>query len=868
MFKRIAQQLQQITNERFGILYGYGVEDSFLNDKGIEVNIHQSLYEELKLLGYEHIVFSSPHKALFYLDTQSKEFVPGQVKEDKTPLARHMSGFVDGPLGQYLYLRPEKKEREAPQQSLKTMGDPFLIKRLHNLMIKQESQKTAIVISQAETMLTEFTAQRMLAGYMGEWFRLPEGNHNLCLLIFSAMNKGQLLQLSSNLPVPEIRDQISNDSSGHSVFISEIAGPEKDEVQRLIYNLKEMGKLIEEDDVKEIAELIHAEGGNLHRWLRRLKTLEKIDLASLRTKGWFRVYKDQSIPAWEKLQQLTGLNEVKERISEIKAWLQIHSADPKRDKYLPNLHMIFMGNPGTGKTTVARLFGEILFEIRFLKRGHLIEATGKDLISDYVGGTAIKTNGLIDQALDGVLFIDEAYVLAETDRGGFGQEAVETLLTRLENDRSRLVVLLAGYPSRMRHFLDSNPGISRRFPKDNIFSFPDFEQHDLKNIFLQMLQERNLSLDTDAINAIDSVILGLFSQRDETFGNAGEMRNLVESLDRRRAIRIQKNKVTVDTPIIEEDISTKYRSFLVQEPPSVELILSELDQLTGLGQVKNHIKKLVYQLKYEQLRQQVDPTFEASQKLQHMVFVGNPGTGKTTVARLVGKIYHSLGLLRKGHCVEVARADLVAGYVGQTALKTTEKIKDALDGVLFIDEAYSLTQYSGNDYGQECVDALVKSMEDYRHRLVVIVAGYTAEMGNFINSNPGLSSRFSDPLPFEDFSESELRKILEDQAKNEKYILDPLAIDMACESLNSLKGNSPRQFGNARSVKNIFQQMKSSLAMRVVQSDIHSDSDIEKKEMITVLPEDVPMYSHLKRAKKESFPQNINLWGQRTDNLN
>jgi hypothetical protein len=141
-------------------------------------------------------------------------------------------------------------------------------------------------------------------------------------------------------------------------------------------------------------------------------------------------------------------------------------------------------------------------------------------------------------------------------------------------------------------------------------------------------------------------------------------------------------------------------------------------------------------------------------------------------------------------------------------------------------------------------------------------------MGNFINSNPGLSSRFSDPLPFEDFSESELRKILEDQAKNEKYILDPLAIDMACESLNSLKGNSPRQFGNARSVKNIFQQMKSSLAMRVVQSDIHSDSDIEKKEMITVLPEDVPMYSHLKRAKKESFPQNINLWGQRTDNLN
>ncbi len=867
MFNRIAQQLQQITSERFGILYGYGVEDSFLSDKGIEVDIHQSLYEELKLLGYEHIIFSSPHKALFYLDAQSKDSVTEQVEEDKAPSTRYMSEFFNGPLGQYLYLQPAKREKEVARQSLKNMGDPFLIKRLHNLMIKQESQKTAIVISQAETMLTVFTAQRMLAGYMGEWFRLPESNQNLCLLLFSATNKEQLLQLSINLPVPEIRNHISNDSSGQSVFISQVAGPEKDEILRLVHQLKKVGKFVEDNEVNEIVDLIRAEGGNLQRWLRRLKTLERIDLASLRTNGWFSAYQDRSMPAWEKLQQLTGLDDVKERISEIKAWLQIHASDSKRDQYLPNLHMIFTGNPGTGKTTVARLFGEILFEMGFLNRGHLIEATGKDLIADHVGGTALKTNSLIDQALDGVLFIDEAYVLAETDRGGYGQEAVETLLIRLENDRSRLVVILAGYPSRMRRFLDSNPGISRRFPKDNVFSFPDFEQHELKNIFLQMLQERNLSPDSDAIDAIDNVILGLVSQRDETFGNAGEMRNLVESLDRRRAIRIQKNNAPVDVPITEEDISPEYRSYLVQDHPSMEQILCELDKLIGLGQVKNHIKKLVYQLKYEQLRQQIDPTFVASQKLQHMVFVGNPGTGKTTVARLVGKIYLSLGLLHKGHCIEVARADLVAGYVGQTALKTTDKVKEAMDGVLFIDEAYSLTQYSGNDYGRECIDTLVKLMEDNRHRLVVIVAGYPEEMGDFIRSNPGLSSRFADPLHFEDFSESELRKILEDQAENEKYILDPLAIDMACTSLKSLKGNSPDQFGNARSVKNMFQQMKSSLAMRVVQSELHIDMNIEKDEIITILPEDVPMYSHLK-SKKENYPQHTKLWGQKSDHLN
>ena len=155
---------------------------------------------------------------------------------------------------------------------------------------------------------------------------------------------------------------------------------------------------------------------------------------------------------------------LKKRISELKAWLKIHSSSPEWTQQAPNLHMVFIGNPGTGKTTVARLFGEILFDIGFLKKGHLVETIGKDLIADHVGGTAIKTNALIDQALDGVLFIDEAYVLTEAHRGGFGQEAVETLLARLENDRPRLVVILAGYPSRMRRFLNSDPGLRRTIP--------------------------------------------------------------------------------------------------------------------------------------------------------------------------------------------------------------------------------------------------------------------------------------------------------------------------------------------------------------------------------------------------------------------
>ncbi len=313
----------------------------------------------------------------------------------------------------------------------------------------------------------------------------------------------------------------------------------------------------------------------------------------------------------------------------------------------------------------------------------------------------------------------------------------------------------------------------------------------------------------------------------------------------------------MDAPVTLEDISAEYKSYLQPGPPTLEDLFKDLDRLTGLDSIKNHIKQLVYQLKYEQLRQEIDPSFKPNEKLQHMVFVGNPGTGKTTVARLIGEIYRSLGLLRKGHCIEAARADLVAGYVGQTALKTSEKVREALDGVLFIDEAYSLTQHSGNDFGQEAVNTLVKLMEDNRQRLVVIVAGYPDPMEQFIGSNPGLSSRFAPPLHFEDFSEAELRTILLWMADEENYVLDPNAADAACELISVMRENAPDQFGNARAVKNMFTQMKSALATRVVQAKLNTEAEIDREEILTIRPEDVPAYPSSLASKGSNQKSNF-----------
>ena len=573
------------------VFYGGGVEDSFLGENGIEFNLQQALYEELNLCGFQQIVYSAPHRALYYLDSRSQDLSSQQLEEDSAPIPeRQMVDFMDGPLGQYLYLRQPNRGVQARQRSLQAMGDPFLIKHLNLLMTQPGGAKTAIIISQAETMLNTFSAKRLLAGFIGEWVQLPESNQNICIMIFTAKNQTRLMQSSATLTVPEIRDQICLESSRNSVMVAEISGPQEDEILRLFDFLKRTGKYINESEIEKIIQIIIAEGGSLRQWLSRLKALDLIDIASLRSKGWFRVYQERKISAWEELESLTGLEEVKERILELKAWFEVRAKSPAHRDEAPNLHMVFMGNPGTGKTTLARLFGEILFEIGVLKKGHLIEATGKDLIADYVGRTALKTTELVDRALDGVLFIDEAYVLTEAERGGFGQEAVDTLLARIENDRERLVVILAGYPARMRHFLGSNPGLARRFPQDNLFSFPDFDPQELLKIFEQRIQAKNLQCAPEARGAIEQIIQSLCAQKDESFGNAGEMRTLVDSIDRRRASRMHRSNDPHEPLVILEDISPEYRSYLNTEPPPLEIILRDLDESVGLEAVKNHIK--------------------------------------------------------------------------------------------------------------------------------------------------------------------------------------------------------------------------------------------------------------------------------------
>ena len=277
-------------------------------------------------------------------------------------------------------------------------------------------------------------------------------------------------------------------------------------------------------------------------------------------------------------------------------------------------------------------------------------------------------------------------------------------------------------------------------------------------------------------------------------------------------------------------------------------LLSDLNSLVGLKEVKSKVRDLIAYQKVQMLRS--NQGLKSQKGTLHMAFTGNPGTGKTTVARIVGRIYKKIGLLSKGHFMEVSRTDLIAGYQGQTALKVKNVIEQAKGGVLFIDEAYSITENDHSDsYGRECLTELTKALEDYRDDLVVIVAGYTEPMQHFFASNPGLKSRFNTFIEFPDYSATELYQMLQKLCADNDYIITEEAARLARTTLQDLVASREENFANGRLVRNIYDDMIMNQARRVAQNEQPS-----REELQQIKAEDIPvnLIAHELKANAQS----------------
>ncbi|NCA72573.1 MAG: AAA family ATPase, partial [Sphingobacteriia bacterium] len=471
-------------------------------------------------------------------------------------------------------------------------------------------------------------------------------------------------------------------------------------------------------------------------------------------------------------------------------------------------HYLFTGNPGTGKTTVARIMGAMLYELGLLNKGHIHELKVHELIGQYVGDAENRMREALRYAQDGVLFIDEAHQLVAA-RHSLGPSALHVLIKEMEERRRHLCVILAGYPSDLEPLLAADPGLLSRCQE---IVFDDYKPIELHEIAIRMLGMRQMRLSAAASEQLRRLLAYLYANRGPDFGNARTVRNLIE----REILPMQARRLHADSGIAQGDV----RLFAIEaedvpgrpgfDPAQwedavsgrgttdISRVLIKLDRLVGLTPVKTTLRELADTLAVQQRRGKVALT------PGHYVFSGNPGTGKTTVARIMGEVMRAFGLLARGHVVEVKREDLVGRYQGEAEANMKERIESALDGLLFVDEAYQLAADEHDIYGRRALETLLASMENQRNRLCVILAGYPDAMRRLLSTNPGFRRRISQIIEFPDFSTEELLAIALDQLARQEYrITEEATAALAghLEGWNVRRGRA--DFGNAGDVRNL-----------------------------------------------------------------
>ncbi len=545
----------------------------------------------------------------------------------------------------------------------------------------------------------------------------------------------------------------------------------------------------------------------------------------------------------KKLENLTGLHsvkqEVKSRIERIIAQQQALEMGSNRSADFGTLHMVFKGNPGTGKTTIARIIGKIYQQLGVLPRGNVfVECTRKDLVGEYQGHTAVKAHKKFMEALGGILFIDEAYSLVQGDGDSFGLEALNTLLADIENYRDSIMVILAGYSEEMDEFLLHNPGMSSRISHEIIFE--DYTTGEMAEIFSYMVRERGMVLDHNTSDALKQLIDEKSKVRD--FGNARGVRNLVDrvlgALDK-RLVEMQLQCEILgknDYEIVKiQDIEAVCGQKTDKEK-SLEDLMNELNAMTGLASVKHQVQQMVAMIRLKQKSEELKLGTKESFGSLHLVFKGNAGTGKTTIARLLGQIYEKLGVLKKGDVfVECSRASLIGQYQGQTTKKVEEKVKEAEGGILFIDEAYDLCHSDNDSFGKEIVSTLLKAIEDKRDSLMVIMAGYDTNMEEFFKTNQGLKSRMANEIYFEDYTIDELAEIFYYMAKANNLRIEEDLEPYIKQHIEAAM-NSKTDFGNARGVRNLYEEVMRKRALRI--SEVLDTKQLTREYFITIIKED------------------------------
>lgn len=539
------------------------------------------------------------------------------------------------------------------------------------------------------------------------------------------------------------------------------------------------------------------------------------------------------------LSGLIGLTGVKRQVSQMRNRMQFYSQGGKRARVGGN-HMCFLGSPGTGKTTVARILTRFLYDFGYISENKCVEVDGAYFKSPYVGQTGYRTGAILDYAMGGVLFIDEAYLML--DDNSAGTEATGTLLKVMEDRRDDFVVIFAGYEDAVNRLLASNEGFASRI-KHKVY-FEDFTLDELMAIFDIMLAKNagttSYSIEPDARRMLAA---HLDRERNSpTFGNARTVRTAFDKLLDAHADNYMNHCIPADDrcTITAKDVqdyvgaraselAEDTRNYMAANGIDSSIIsVSELKgrthegsvdpdadmaALVGLSAVKDEMARMRAQFEFYDGKMDTDGGY-------HMCFVGAPGTGKTTVAGIMTGYLYKLGIIQRNEYIDVNGDFLRGSYLGHTGKRTQATVQYAQGGVLFIDEAYLLQQSENGDaFGQEAIGVLIDAMEKHRRDFVVIVAGYDREMQVFLDANSGMRSRISRVFRFENYSVAELSKILQAYAKADGFRIERDAWAPIQRHMRDAQLEAGEHFGNARFVRSYWGEIKQAHIMAFSQGE-------------------------------------------------
>ena len=810
----------------FTAIYGNVNEDEFFVDSDLKAySLSAQLYMYLKGEGYDLVLFYdttnnfhsySQSDLLKFLNLHNGQPQPNNARKSSTYMAAHItSPFRSNRIAsQQARNEPKPLDRDPVHQSIQLItefGVPnnFYRTSMNSHLLEyfkkylaDTSRRVAIIIKYADNSSFDYIEQYLTL------FKEINANYKKD----SSMNKVLLVYGSSN---PDAFIENLNRNSNY-LFLN-------DYFKSLFLNTHSDSYKVKPETTFRITLPDQSE---IRNWLnrKRLKNevriftdvpLEKICLRFIQERKRLTDFENYDLRAfisninkksgWDRLNEMIGLPAVKSKVREIVDDLRYIQVNGIPITYRP--HLCFLGNPGTGKTTVASIIAEIFKEEGIVPLGHYTATKASELMGQYVGEASRLVKAKCEEATGGILFIDEAYAFIEEGTKVFGDNAVTELIAWLEDKKwqKETIVILAGYPDEISElFRKSNKGLRGRFTEDHFLNFENYNAAELVNILQLNARKNRISISKEALALLELIFSRLLQSNKDNkhWDNARRVENIFKMIFSNLRKRVSAIIEVQDIPESLSQIAAGKQTIDIRQ--TKEYI--KLNKLIGLQNVKQTINDLVEAIEFEQYQIEKGIRVEKSIQTLHLVFLGPPGTGKTTVARLFGGILKHLGILSSGHTQEVNRQDLVAGYVGQTAVKTNEQIQKAMGGVLFIDEAYTLAKGGENDFGREAIDTLLPIMENQRDKFIVIAAGYESNMNQFLESNPGLSDRFNQKILFHNNNGEECVLVFDLFCKENNLVREASSTCILVQYFDLLRIRDTERFSNNRAVRVLFEE--------------------------------------------------------------